>query len=63
MEKMTRTTKLEDSNLNVKATSTSSNQKTKRAYKKPELLSHGSLSELTKFGGSNRAFDFFARRF
>ena len=35
----------------------------KKPYKKPELVSHGSLSDLTKFGGSSPLFDFFARRF
>lgn len=37
--------------------------KGRRAYKKPELIEYGSVLELTKFGGSSTAFDFFARRF
>jgi len=35
----------------------------KKVYSKPEIVEHGSVTELTKFGGSNRAADFFGRRF
>ena len=34
------------------------NKSTKKSYKRPELTEHGSLAELTQFGGSNAA-DFF----
>ena len=35
----------------------------KRPYRAPKLIEHGSITSLTQFGGSLRAFDFFARRF
>lgn len=35
----------------------------KKPYKKPEIKEHGKVEELTKMGGSNRANDFFGRRF
>ncbi len=41
----------------------SSKIKTKKPYRKPEIKEHGKVEDLTKFGGSNRANDFFGRRF
>jgi hypothetical protein len=34
----------------------------KKVYSKPELVEHGSVNELTRFGGSDRTADFFGRR-
>ncbi len=55
------TNKNKDKKIEDNSKRPSSNKK--KVYSKPELVEHGSVNELTRFGGSNQAADFFGRRF